>query len=111
MWEAPFIPKSYWWGVRGGACVYGVGACVYGVGACVYGNPMILVSAQVPLVLGFGLRVWGLGLTITIKLCYCYYLMNVSPVVGTVTSNVVSTGVNICDEYVKHETAITCLLN
>ena len=47
-----------------GACVYGVGACVYGVGACVYGNPMILVSAQVPLVLGFGLRVWGLGLTI-----------------------------------------------
>ena len=47
-----------------GACVYGVGACVYGVGACVYGNPMILVSAQVPLVLGLGLRVWGLGLTI-----------------------------------------------
>ena len=29
-------------------------ACVYGVGACVYGNPMILVSAQVPLVLGLG---------------------------------------------------------
>ena len=41
-----------------------MGACVYGVGACVYGNPMILVSAQVPLVLGLGLRVWGLGLTI-----------------------------------------------
>ena len=40
-----------------------MGACVYGVGACVYGNPMILVSAQVPLVLGLGLRVWGLGLT------------------------------------------------
>ena len=71
MWEAPFIPKSYQLGVRGGACVYGVGACVYGVGACVYGvgacvygNPMILVSAQVPLVLGLGLRVWGQGLTI-----------------------------------------------
>ena len=53
----------------GGACVYGVGACVYGVGACVYGNPMILVSAPVPLGLfgflnllgdGWG-RVWGFG--------------------------------------------------
>ena len=50
------MPKCYWWGVRGGACVYGVGACVYGVGACVYGvgacvygNPMILVSAPVPI--------------------------------------------------------------
>ena len=50
------MPKSYWQGVRGGACVYGVGACVYGVGACVYGvgacvygNPKILVSAPVPL--------------------------------------------------------------
>ena len=50
------MPKSYWWGFRGGACVYGVGACVYGVGACVYGvgacvygNPKILVSARVPL--------------------------------------------------------------
>ena len=36
------------------ACIYGVGACVYSVGACVYGNPMILVSAQVPLgLIGF----------------------------------------------------------
>mgnify|MGYP003337075490 CR=1 FL=1 len=33
---------------------------VYGVGACVYGKNMILVSAQVPFVLGFGLRVLGL---------------------------------------------------
>ena len=52
-----------------------MGACVYGVGACVYGNPMILVSAQVPLVLGLGLRVWGLGLTIMPGLgfiCACY---------------------------------------
>ena len=68
------MPKSYWWGFRGGACVYGVGACVYGVGACVYGvgacvygNPMILVSAPVPLgLIGFlnllGLVwVWGFG--------------------------------------------------
>ena len=38
---------------------------VYGVGACVYGNPMILVSAPVPLgqigyynLLGLG---WGFG--------------------------------------------------
>ena len=49
-------------GVYGvGACVYCVVACVYGVGACVYGNPMILVSAPVPLELiglGWG-RVWG----------------------------------------------------
>ena len=62
--SSPFIPKSYRWGVRGGACVYSVGACVYGVGACVYGNPMVLVPAQVPLVLVLGLRVWGLGSTI-----------------------------------------------
>ena len=70
------MPKYYRWGVRGGACVYGVGACVYGVGACVYGvgacvygNPMILVSAPVPLglfrflnLLGLGeARVWGFG--------------------------------------------------
>ena len=48
------MPKSYWWGVRDGACVYGVGACVYG-------NPMILVSAPVPLgLIGF-LQLLGLG--------------------------------------------------
>ena len=94
--EVPFMPKSYWWGVRGGACVYGVGACVYGVGACfydvgacvygvgacvyglgacvygvgacvygvgacVYSDPMILVSAQVPLGLIWFLNFLGLG--------------------------------------------------
>ena len=68
------MPKIYWWGVRGGSCVYGVGACVYDVGACVYGvgacvysvgacvhgNPMILVSAPVPLgLIGF-LQLLGL---------------------------------------------------
>ena len=44
-----------------GACVYGVGACVYGVGACVYGNPMILVSAPVPLGLTWVLDWVGVG--------------------------------------------------
>ena len=77
------MPKSYQWGFRG---VYGVGACVYGVGACVYGNPMILVSAALPLgligflnMLGLGWGrvwgVWGQGLTlnaglILLKLCW-----------------------------------------
>ena len=50
------MPRSYWWGVRGGACVHGVGACVHGVGSCVYGKPMILVSAPVPLGLIVKLR-------------------------------------------------------
>ena len=38
-----------------------MGACVYGVGACVYGNPMILVSAPVPLGLFGFLKLLGLG--------------------------------------------------
>ena len=48
------MPKSYQWGVRGGACVYGVGACVYG-------NPKILVSAPVPLGLIGSLNLVGDG--------------------------------------------------
>ena len=31
------MPKSYLWGVRIGAYVYGFGACVYSAGACLYG--------------------------------------------------------------------------
>ena len=63
-------------GVRGGARVYGVRARVYGVRARVYGTLKILVSAPVPFgQIGFywdlvgvlGLRVWGRGLTISLK--------------------------------------------
>ena len=55
------MPKSYGWGVRGGACVYGVGACVYGVGTCVYSNPMISESYPVPLELIGFLNILGVG--------------------------------------------------
>ena len=47
-----------------GARVYGAGARVYGVGARVYGSLVILVSAQVLLVLTWGLWTSDLGLTI-----------------------------------------------
>ena len=46
MWDPSFMLKSYGW-LIGGWVAYS-----------------ILVSAQGPLVLGFGLRVWGRGLTI-----------------------------------------------